>query len=65
MNQSNNAPSELEIQLSSNAIDTVMGTLNLGLSPQQLQEFKEQTIKDAQAIANEWEIEQRDCDEKK
>lgn len=64
MNQRNNASSELEIQLSSNAIDAVMGMLNLGLSPQQLQEFKEQTIKDAQAIANEWEIEQRDCEEK-
>ncbi len=65
MNQRNNAPSELEIQLSSNAIDAVMGTLNLGLSPQQLQQFKEQSIKDAQAIANELEIEQRECDENK
>ncbi|MGK7897908.1 MAG: hypothetical protein AB4372_30895 [Xenococcus sp. (in: cyanobacteria)] len=64
MNQGNNAPSELEIQLSSNAIDAVMGTLNLGLSPQQLQEFKEQTIKDAQAIANEWEIEQNESEGK-
>ena len=55
MSQRNNDPSELEIQLSSNAIDAVMGAMNLELSEQQLREFKKQTIKDAQAIANEWD----------
>lgn len=58
MNQRNNEPSELETKLSSNAIDTVIKAFDLGMSPQQLQEFKEQAIKDAKAIANEWEIEQ-------
>ena len=57
MNQRNNEPSELETKLSSNAIDTVIKAFNLGMSPRQLQEFKEQAIKDAKAIANEWEIE--------
>jgi hypothetical protein len=66
MNQRNNEPSELEIKLTSNAIDALMQSMNLGMSPQQLQEFKEQAVKDAKAIANEWEIEQcqlRDTEE--
>ncbi len=58
MNQRNNEPSELELKLASNAIGALMQSMNLGMSPQQLQEFKEQAVKDAQAIANEWEIEQ-------
>jgi hypothetical protein len=58
MNQRNNEPSELEMKLASNAIDAVMGSLNLSLLPQELQEFKQQAIKDAKANANEWEIEQ-------
>ncbi len=53
MSQENNDPSELEIKLSSIAIDAVMGAMNLNLSPQQLQDFKERTIKDAQALTNE------------
>ncbi len=53
MSQRNNDPSELEIKLSSNAIDAVMEAMNLNLSERQLQEFKDQTIKDAQAITNE------------
>ena len=53
MNQENNNPSELEIKLSCIAIDAVMEAMNMNLSPQELQEFKEQTIKDAKAIANE------------
>ena len=53
MSQRNNDPSDLEIKLSSNAIDAVMRAMNLELSEQQLREFKEQTIKDAKAIANE------------
>ena len=57
MNQRNNEPSELETKLSSNAIDTVIKAFDLGMSPQQLQEFKEQAIKDAKAIANGWELE--------
>ena len=57
MNQPNNEPSELEIRLSSNAIDAVAKTFNLGMSPQELKEFKQQTIADAQAITNEWELE--------
>ncbi len=57
MNQRNNEPSELETKSSSNAIDTVIKAFDLGMSPQQLQEFKEQVIKDAKAIANEWELE--------
>lgn len=57
MNQKNNEPSELEIKLTSNAIDALMQSMNLGMSPQQLQEFKEQAVKDAKAIANEWELE--------
>ena len=58
MNQKNNEPSELETRLSSNAIDAVAKAFNLGMSPQKLEEFKQQTIADAQAITNEWEIEQ-------
>jgi hypothetical protein len=50
MNQENK-PSELEMKLASNAIDAVMGSLNLSLLPQELQEFKQQAIKDAKAIA--------------
>lgn len=57
MNQRNNEPSELETKLSSNAINTVIKAFDLGMSPQQLQEFKEQAVKDAKAIANEWELE--------
>ncbi len=57
MNQKNNEPSELEIKLTSNAIDALVQSMNLGMSPQQLQEFKEQAVKDAKAIANEWELE--------
>ena len=57
MNQRNNEPSELETKLSSNAINTVIKAFDLGMSPQQLQEFKEQAIKDAKALANEWELE--------
>jgi hypothetical protein len=57
MNQRNNEPSELETKLSSNAIDAVIKAVDLGMSPQQLQEFKEQAVKDAKAIANEWELE--------
>ena len=53
MSQRNNDPSELEIKLSSNVIDAVMEAMNINLSSQELQEFKERTIKDAQAIANE------------
>ena len=53
MSQRNNDPSELEIKLSSIALDAVMEAMNMNLSPQQLQEFKEQTIKDAQALTNE------------
>ncbi|NJL51014.1 MAG: hypothetical protein HC930_00310 [Hydrococcus sp. SU_1_0] len=56
MNQENK-PSELEMKLASNAIDAVMGSLNLSLLPQELQEFKQQAIKDAKALANEWELE--------
>jgi hypothetical protein len=65
MNQENK-PSELEMKLASNAIDAVMVSLNLSLLPQELQEFKEQAIKNAKAIAKEWEIEQcqlRDIEE--
>ncbi len=51
MNQKNNEPSELEARLSSNAIDAVAKAFNLGMSTQQLQEFKEQAVKDANAIA--------------
>ena len=57
MNQRNNEPSELEIKLASNAIDALMQSMNFSMSPQQLQEFKEQAVKDAKAIANEWELE--------
>ena len=55
MNQKNK-PSELEAQLSANAIDAVAKAFNLGMSPQELEEFKQQTLADAQAIANEWEL---------
>jgi hypothetical protein len=58
MNQRNNEPSELEIKLASNAIDALMQSMNLDMSAQQLQKFKEKAVKDAKAIANEWEIEQ-------
>ncbi|MDJ0572856.1 MAG: hypothetical protein QNJ53_27975 [Pleurocapsa sp. MO_192.B19] len=58
MNQRNNEPSELEMKLTSNAIDVLIQSMNLSMSAQQLQEFKEQAVKDAKAIANEWEIEQ-------
>jgi hypothetical protein len=57
MNQRNNEPSELEMKLASNAIDAVMGSLNLSLLPQELQEFKQQTIANAQAVTNEWKLE--------
>ena len=57
MNQRNNEPSELETRLSSNAIDAVAKAFNLDMSPQELQKFKEQAVKDAKAIANEWELE--------
>ena len=57
MNQRNNEPSDLEARLSSNAIDAVAKAFNLGMSPQKLEEFKEQAVKDAKAIANEWELE--------
>ncbi|MEO1672093.1 MAG: hypothetical protein AAFR77_15140 [Cyanobacteria bacterium J06631_2] len=57
MNKSNNEPSELETKLSSNAIDAVAKAFNLGMSPQELQQFKQQTIADAQAITNEWQLE--------
>ena len=56
MNQRNNEPSELETRLSSNAIDVVAKAFNLGMSPQELKEFKQQTIADAQAITNEWQL---------
>ena len=58
MNQKNNEPSELEARLSSNAIDAVAKVFDLGMSLQQLQEFKQQTIANAQAITNEWQIDQ-------
>ncbi|HHP7231921.1 MAG TPA: hypothetical protein ACFCUY_13820 [Xenococcaceae cyanobacterium] len=58
MNQRNNEPSEAQNRLSSNAIDAVAKALNLSMSPQQLQEFKQQTIADAQAITNEWQLDQ-------
>ena len=45
------------MKLTSNAIDVLMQSMNLGMSPHQLQEFKEQAVKDAKAIANEWELE--------
>ncbi|MGB5636450.1 MAG: hypothetical protein WBM44_29340 [Waterburya sp.] len=56
MNQ-RNQPSELEAKLSTNAIDAVAKAFNLGMSPQELAKFKEQTIADAQAVTNEWELE--------
>ena len=39
-----------------------MGAMNLNLSERQLQEFKEQTIKDSQAIAKEWLLPDEDSD---
>ncbi len=53
------------MKLASNAIDTLMQSMNFSMSPQQLQKFKEQAVKDAKAIslrhgfanANEWEFE--------
>ena len=73
MNQLNNNPSELETKLSSNALDAVAKAFNLGMSPQELQEFKEQTVKDAKAIsqrsalrcANEWELDRSESDDNK
>ena len=56
MNQGNQ-PSELEAKLSTNAIDAVAKAFNLGMSTQELAKFKEQTIADAQAVTNEWELE--------
>ena len=56
MNQ-RNQPSELEAKLSTNAIDAVAKAFNLGMSTQELARFKEQTIADAQAVTNEWELE--------
>lgn len=56
MNQ-RNQPSELEAKLSTNAIDAVAKAFNLGISTQELAKFKEQTIADAQAVTNEWELE--------
>ena len=61
MNQTNE-PSELETKLSFNAIDTVIKAFDLGMSPQELQEFKQQAVKDAKAIANEWELERAEFD---
>ena len=58
MNQPNNEPSELETRLSSNAIDAVAKAFNLGMSPQEFKEFKQQMIADAQAITNEWQLDQ-------
>lgn len=58
MNQRNNEPSELETRLSSNAIDAVAKAFNLSMSPQELKEFKQQTIADAQAITSEWQLDQ-------
>lgn len=58
MNQRNNEPSKLEIKLASNAIDALMQSMNFSMSPQQLQEFKEQAVKDAQAVVNEWQDKQ-------
>ena len=52
-----NKPSELETKLSANAIDAVAKAFDLGMSPQEFKEFKQQTIADAQAITNEWELE--------
>ena len=46
------------MKLASNAIDALMQSMNFSMSPQQLQEFKEQAVKDAKAIANEWELDQ-------
>ena len=56
MNQ-RNQPSELEAKLSANAIDAVLKAFDLGMSNQELAKFKEQTIADAQAVTNEWELE--------
>ncbi|MEO1801336.1 MAG: hypothetical protein AAFR62_13075 [Cyanobacteria bacterium J06629_2] len=56
MNQ-RNQPSELEAKLSANAIDAVAKAFDLGMSNQELAKFKEQTIADAQAVTNEWELE--------
>ena len=56
MNQRNNEPSELETRLSSNAIDAVAKAFNLGMSPQELTEFKQQTIASTQPITNEWQL---------
>ena len=52
-----NKPSELETKLSASAIDAVAKVFDLGMSPQEFKEFKQQTIADAQAITNEWELE--------
>ena len=63
MNQRNNEPSELETRLSSNAIDAVAKAFDLGMSPQELKEFKKQVIKDAQAVTNEWELDKSEPNE--
>ena len=55
MNQKNK-PSELETKLSTNAIDAVAKVFDLGMSPQEFKEFKQQTIANAQAITNEWQL---------
>ena len=57
MNQESK-PSRLEAQLSVNAIDAMARVFDLGMSPQELEEFKRQTVADAQAITNEWELDQ-------
>ena len=57
MNQENK-PSELEAQLSVNAINAVAQVFDLGMSSQELEKFKQQTIADAQAITNEWQLDQ-------
>ncbi len=63
MNQLNNNPSGLETKLSSNAIDAVALAFDLGMSPQELKEFKKQVIKDAQAVTNEWELDKSEPNE--
>ena len=56
MNQENK-PSELEAKLSANAIDAVAQVFDLGMSIKELEQFKQQTLVDAQAIVNEWSLE--------
>ena len=57
MNQESK-PSRLEAQLSVNAIDAMARVFDLGMSPQELEEFKRQTVADAQATTNGWELDQ-------